>query len=335
MTNRGVPPEIEDAARRRSTARAEGDWSTADQLREEIEAAGWRVIDSGTAFRLVPASPPTVEVGGEIRYGRSDAVPSRLDEPATGIATVVFVASPDATETRRSLDGLIDGAPPGIDVVVIADGVGDDVVDAVGRASAGRSVSIERIRTSAPLGAGVVLSIGIRRSRAPVMVVLDPSVVPAGDVVTPLVHALDDPVVAVAGPFGLATTDLRRFEEVVATTEPVAAATIQGSLMAFRRVDAVARGPIDEGFRVSRNLDIWWSFVLRDEGDDRQPRRASVVPGLALERRERAARGGKSPGELARLTRRNFYRVLDRFGARQDLAVSAESRSLSGGSGPV
>ena len=36
--------------------------------------------------------------------------------------------------------------------------------------------------------------------------------------------------------------------------------------MAFRRLDAAARGPVDEAFRFYRNLDIWWSLVLRDAG---------------------------------------------------------------------
>ena len=95
MTRPEVPPPIEDAARRRAEARADADWATADRLRGEIEAAGWRVIDAAGRYRLELASPPDVEVGGEIRYGRSDAVPSRLDEPATGRATVVLVASAD------------------------------------------------------------------------------------------------------------------------------------------------------------------------------------------------------------------------------------------------
>ena len=47
--------------------------------------------------------------------------------------------------------------------------------------------------------------------------------------------------------------------------------------MAFRRADAAARGPLDERFRFYRNLDIWWSLVLRDEGEGSPPRRAVAV----------------------------------------------------------
>ena len=51
--------------------------------------------------------------------------------------------------------------------------------------------------------------------------------------------------------------------------------------MAFRRADAAARGPLDERFRFYRNLDIWWSLVLRDEGEGEPPRRAVALAGSA------------------------------------------------------
>jgi hypothetical protein len=311
-----VPAAIQDAARRRSEARAERDWTTADRLRDEIEAAGWRVIDSGVRYRLEPASPPNVEVEGEIRYGRSDAVPSLLGEPPSGVATVVLLASPDKAENRRAFLALAPAGTPGVDVVVVADGLEDGAL-----AGIDSSIEHELIRTSAVLGRGAAWNIGIRRSRAPVVVLLDPSIVPSGDVITPFVEALADPAVAVAGPFGLASADLRGFEEVIAEDETLDAAAIQGYLMAFRRADAAARGPADEGFRFYRNLDIWWSLVLRDEGRGREPRRAVVVPGLSIQRGEPAAWRTTRSGERNRLSKRNFYRVLDRFRERDDLAV--------------
>jgi hypothetical protein len=252
-----------------------------------------------------------VEVDGEIRYGRSDAVPSRLDEPPIGFATVVVPASPTASETARSLAALEAVLPPGAQVVVVADGVEPPATDA----------SHELVRTSAALGRGAALNIGIRRAAASIVVVLDPSIVPAGDVITPLVDQLRDPTVAIAGPFGLASTDLRHFEEVVPRSAAVEVVAIQGELMAFRRADAAARGPIDEAFRFYRSLDAWWSLVLRDEGEDRPPRRAVAIPGLGLERGEPATWRSTSAKERDRLSRRNAYRVLDRFGARLDLAV--------------
>jgi cysteinyl-tRNA synthetase len=325
-----IPEVVAEAASRRSDARAARDWATADRLRDEIEAAGWRVVDSGTAYRLEPASAPDVDVGGEIRYGRSDAVPSLLAEPPSGIASVVVVASGDPGETDQVLDALGATLPAGVDVILVADGLPDRALEGSrpdDLAARPGLTTFELVRTSAVLGQAAALNIGIRRARAEIVVVLDPCVTPTGDVVSPLVDALVDPTVAIAGPFGLVSSDLRRFDEVIAPADSaVDAAAIQGYLMAFRRSDAAARGPLDEGFRFYRNLDIWWSLVLRDESEDERDiavaRRALVVPGLPLTRAEPRAWLTTPPADRDRLSKRNFYRVLDRFRTRLDLAVS-------------
>ena len=316
---RGVPAEIEEAARERSEARAARDWARADELRAEIEAAGWKVVDSGTAYRLERAVALDVEVGGEIRYGRSDAVPSRLDEPPAGLASVVVVASPDAEETRDALRGLRDAAPQGVDVIVVADGLSDRTLEPLRPMLVETDATIELVRTSEPLGHAAALNAGIRRARASIVVVLDPSVVATGDVVTPLARTLDDPATAIAGPYGLVSADLRRFDEVDSPTRDATA--IQGYLMAFRRSDYVARGPLDEAFRFYRNLDIWWSLIVRDEGEDAPPRQAVVVGDVPVRRGEPHAWRFTVAADRDRLSKRNFYRILDRFRTREGLAA--------------
>jgi len=329
LTDR-IPPEVWEAAKQRSLARAGQDWAAADLLRKEIEAAGWRVVDAGTDFRLEQVATD-VEVGGEIRYGSSDAVPSRFDAPPAGIASVVIVASPDPTETRRALAALTTTAPAGVDGVLVADGLPDRILeglrtaDLAARDGADR-VPVELVRTSAPLGYAAALNIGIRRARGEVIVVLDPSIAVGEDIVSPLAAALADPSVAVAGPFGLVSTDLRRLDEVTAAGSPRDATAIQSSLMAFRRADAISRGPVDEGFRFYRNLDLWWSLVLRDEGEGAPPRRALVVPEMKLIRGEPSAWTAAPPAERDRLAKRNFYRVLDRFRTRLDMAMPGAAR---------
>jgi GT2 family glycosyltransferase len=337
------PPEIVAAARRRSEAREAQDWATADLLRAEIEAAGWRVVDSGTSSRLEALHPPEVVDGGIVRYGRSDAVPSRLAEPDDGFATVVIVGEADAGEVVRALDAARRTAPTGVSFVVVANGMASAAeaevergCAAVGeqgsRARPGDDAaakppggSFELVRTSARLGRATALNIGLRRARGAIVVLLDPGVEAQGDIVTPLARALDDPTVAVAGPLGFGSTDLRRFDEVVAPGPgPVTAAAIEGALMAFRRSDAAARGPLDEQLQVARNLDVWWSLVLRDEGEGVAPRRALVLPELPLGRHEPAVATPARKAEAERLAKRSFYRVMDRFGRRPDLAIPAD-----------
>jgi cysteinyl-tRNA synthetase len=142
---------------------------------------------------------------------------------------------------------------------------------------------------------------------------------PAGDVVAPLVAALDDATVAVFGGWGIVSTDLRKFEDAPAGDVDA----IEGYLQAFRRADFIERGPLDERFRFYRNLDIWWSLVLRDGGeDDDEPRRAVSLEGLPLERHEHRGWTSLPDEERDRQSKRNFYRIIDRFGSRRDLLVA-------------
>jgi cysteinyl-tRNA synthetase len=49
-----APPEVVDLAEQRQRARATRDFTTADQLREAIEAAGWEARDVEDGYQLVP-----------------------------------------------------------------------------------------------------------------------------------------------------------------------------------------------------------------------------------------------------------------------------------------
>jgi hypothetical protein len=313
MTRTRIPEAVLSAAHARSAARLARDWAEADRIRAEIEAAGWKVVDRGTDFALQPARPATTDDDSGVRYGASQDVPARFDEPPVGGATVVLVATDWAADLTRALRGLGKDSPAGTSIVVVADAPAVDQ-EALLPADDDR---IEVVRTSQRLGTAAAWNIGIRRSRGPNVVVVDTSVEPIGDIVTPLVGALDDASVGVAGGFGLVSGDLRSFEDGSAGD----VTAIGGYVIAFRRADAAARGPLDERFRFYRNLDVWWSLVLRDEGEGTPPRRAVAVEIPAI-RHEHRGWTSVPDAERARLSKRNFYRVLDRFGARRDLASS-------------
>jgi hypothetical protein len=320
MPRQRIPEEILTAAHERAAARAAHDWAAADRLRAEIEAAGWKIVDRGTDFALEPAAAPTLETDGVLRYGSSEAVPSRLDESDDGPATVVVVATDWPADVERCLSGLRPHLPEGVGVVVVADGPSpeQDAALPVGDVDD----RLEIVRTSARLGTGAAWNIGIRRATGRVVVILDGSVEPTGDVISPLVAALDDPTVGVAGGFGIVSPDLRRFEDA----PPGDVTAIEGYAMAFRRADAAARGPLDERFRFYRNLDIWWSLVLRDEGEGSHPRRAVAVA-IPAERHEHRGWTALPDAERDRLSKRNFYRIIDRFGGRRDLAAPTRAGS--------
>ncbi len=313
MTRTRIPDEVLAAAHQRAAARVAKDWVTADQLRAEIEAAGWTIVDRGTDFALSPSAPPDIEEGARVRYGASRNVPSRLDEPAVGLATVVLIATDWPADVERAVTALREHSPAGTSIVVVADGPSEEQAVALDELT-----GVETVWTSDRLGHGAATNIGIRRSIGPVIVLMDPSVEPTGDAITPLVGALDDPTVAVAGGWGLTSTDLRTFEEA----PPGDVDAIEGYLLAHRRDDAAERGPLDERFRFYRNLDIWWSLVLRDQGEGETPRRAVRVADLPVTRHEHRGWSSLDDEERARRSKRNFYRIIDRFGSRRDLLVT-------------
>jgi hypothetical protein len=311
MSRTRIPEEVLSAAHERSRARQARDWATADRLRGEIEAAGWTIVDRGTDFALSPTTPPDVEDGGRVRYGASTSVPSRLDEPAFGVATVVLVADAFREDLDRAVRALRGTAPAGITIVAVGDRSTIDDGDPPVQAE-----DLELVVTSDPLGHAASLNAGIRRASGPVVILLDASVEPTGDIVTPLVRALDDPTVGVTGGWGITSRDLRTFEAAPAGDVDA----IEGYAIAFRRHDYAERGPLDEKFRFYRNLDIWWSLVLRDQGEGTPARRALAIDLPAI-RHEHRGWTSVPDEERRRQSRRNFYRIIDRFGSRDDLLI--------------
>jgi hypothetical protein len=320
---------IEALADQRAAARAAREYARADSLRAEIEAAGWRIVDQGTAYRLEPAAPPTIEEVGVIRYGSATAVPSVLDLPATAAITVLLVADDWPGDLARTLGGLRAHAPAGTQIVIVA----NDPSPAQAAALASGSPELEPLVgaapqvlwTSARLGHAAALNVGLHRAGGAIVVLADTSIEPTGDALTPLIGALGDPDVAVAGAFGVVSSDLREFEEALGPEVDA----IDGRWLAFRRADLRSLGPLDEKFIVDRSFDRWWSLVLRAGADPGRPPRSALRLDLPLARHERHERHGPtslSVEERDRLSRRNFYRVLERFRDRTDLLSGPSAR---------
>ena len=174
----------------------------------------------------------------------------------------------------------------------------------------------ERVRAitlDPPLGFAAAVNAGIEAAVGDVIVLFDPGVELTGDAITPLVEKLRDPSIALAGPFGVSGKGT--VKEFGASDGPVVDA-IEGYCMAFRRADAIAAEGFDPRFRFYRIADIEFSFRLRDRVG-----RAVVLPHLPVEKHEHRLWEATEPAERDRLSKRNFYRFLDRWGKRDDLLV--------------
>ncbi|HET9249025.1 MAG TPA: glycosyltransferase, partial [Actinomycetota bacterium] len=237
--------------------------------------------------------------------GRLDAreVPSVLDEPATADVSVHWVVEGWPEDVVRALRGFR-ANQGGRDVqYVVADVTGADAADY------GEGVEVLELRTGT--GWGAACNAGLRRSRGRIVLVMDGSVEPTGDAFAPLEAALEDPGVGVCGPFGISTEDLREFHE----SEGPEVDAIEGYLMAFRRDVIRDVGLFDEKFRWYRTADIEASFRIKEAG------LRAVRVDVPVAKHEHRMYHATPQAERDRLSKRNYYRFLERFRDRYDLLV--------------
>ena len=292
-----VPDEVHALADERQRARTAKDFARADTLRDRIAELGFRVVDGpqGPTFEpMARAAPARV---------RAHEVASVLDRPPTVDASVHWVVEGWPEDVVRALEGFRADEGGRRVQYVVAD------VTETDPAVYGDDVEVLPLETGT--GWGAARNAGLRRSRGRIVLVMDGSVEPTGDVLGPVEAALADPTVGVCGPFGIVTHDLRSFEE---SSGPEVDA-IEGYLMAFRRDVLRDAGLFDEKFRWYRTADIECSFRVRDRG-----LRALVVD-APVARHEHRAWHQTDPAERDRLSKRNYYRFLERFRGRTDLLV--------------
>lgn len=292
-----IPDEVRALADERQRARTAKDFARADALRDRIAEMGFRVVDGaqGPTFEpIAPDAPARV---------RAHDVASVLDEPPTVDASVHWAVDGWPEDVVRALEGFRAHEGGRRVQYVVTD------VTETDPAVYGDDVEILPLETGT--GWGAARNAGLRRSRGRIVLVMDGSVEPTGDVLGPVEAALADPTVGVCGPFGIVTHDLQSFEE---SSGPEVDA-IEGYLMAFRRDVLRDAGLFDEKFRWYRTADIECSFRVRDRG-----LRALVVD-VPVARHEHRAWHQTDPAERERLSKRNYYRFLERFRGRTDLLV--------------
>lgn len=304
MEGRGAPREVVDLAAARARARTARDWQAADGLKARIEAAGWQVVDSGVDFTLRSARPLDVEDAGRTCYGSPDSVPSLAGESETPGTTVVVVLPTASGSPAATISAVHEHSPDGCHLVVVASREVDP---------AELTAASEVIWTATSFSAGAALRAALRRVTSEVIVVLDPRLVPTGDVVTPLREVLAEPDVAIAGATGSDSIDLWHYEPASGDVSVVC-----DGCYAFRRRDVLQREPPDDRLALAGSVATWLSLLLREGHDDAPARRAVVV---ALPLAERPHDEADTRIEHPRLARRDAYRIADRFRGRDWLGA--------------
>jgi GT2 family glycosyltransferase len=294
------PPEVAGLVAERQAARGRRDFAAADAIRDRLRQAGWLVRDTPDGPELAPAPPyQTVDP--------ATLAPCWADPDRHEISVVVHVAGwpEDVARAVRALaahHGRLD-----YELVLVADGAGE----ATGRALEDLARADPRVRVlhlDPAVGFGAAMNLAMSQARGRVLVWLDPHVEATGDLLRPLLAALDRPGAGLAGGWGVTTTSMLEFE---ADDGPEVDA-VEGYLLAVPRALA-ARVEVDPKDRYYRNADLDYCFAVRALGY-----RATRVAVPATRHRHRGYHD-TDPAERDRASRKNYDRFLGRWKERTDL----------------
>jgi cysteinyl-tRNA synthetase len=305
-----LPDAVRVLVDEREELRQRRAFGEADRLRERIAAAGFHVRDTRRGPAVVPLlAAPTARLDG---VHSSRDLPSLLAEPDALEFTIVVVGRDDMASLRRCADSVLRQAGNHrIELIVIDNGSSDGTAEWLDEL-ARRDARVRPVRSDHNLGMGAARNCGLRTARGTYVVLVDTSVEFTGDVLSSLMRVLDEPSTGVAGAFGVKSDNLRDFEDAA----PPDVDAVEGYLMAMRRERVRDVGLMDEKFRFYRHLDLDYSFAFRAKGY-----RNRIVADVPVRRHEHTDWERTPPDERDRLSKRNFYRFLKKYGDRTDLLL--------------
>ena len=306
-----VPPEVTALVQERNGLRQRKEYREADAIRERIRPMGYELRDVKGGTNILPL-PVWANARGMI--SSSGDVLSLLDQPDEAGFTIGIVTRRGWDELRRCVDSVRHWTE-GVSAQIIVVDNGLDEVE--GRALDEIAAADQRIRVLHAdhfLGAGAGRNVVLKQAQGRFVVLLDTSVELTGDVFSPLRAILEDSRSGVAGRWGAMTEDLRDFEEAKSSGEVDA---VEGYVLAFRREIVRETGLLDEKYRFYRHLDLDFSLAVRSRGY-----RAVINTDLPVARHEHVDWSQTPPEERERLSKRNFYRFLRKWGKRNDLLVA-------------
>ena len=305
----GIPADILALSHERDELRRRGKYDRADALKRQIEEAGYGIKDNPHGAHLIVL--PSVEVDGVV-YRTARQLPSLLDEGDQCEFSVNILANTNFEETKRCLESVLRCiGNHDIEIILVDNRSQDELIDWF-KALQRDDMRLHMLCTSRPLGEAEARNTGLKQSRGKYILLLESSVELTGDVCTPLEHVLADSNVGITGLKGLSTEDLHHFEESAA----LEVEAIEGSCMAFQRKLLKKIGLFDERFRFPYYMDIDFNFAVRTSGVQ-----AVVTPNLQMISHPQLQEVHLSDAERTRLTKRNFYRFLEKWGHRDDLLL--------------
>ena len=310
-----ISDAVANTQTRRAVLRAQGDYSTADSIRQQLNDEGFVLEDAISSTRTRPKSPLEKLQNVWREISSSKEVSSLLGVPDKLKFSVGIVACNYLSDVQRCIQSVLPlGGKHSLEIIVVDNGSTDGTSSWL-EDQAIHHPSIRVIHTDHILGEAAAKNILLKQSLGTYLVLMDTSIEAKADFLEPLAEVLSDESVGIAGPWGLRTEDMHHFQEI----KEGKADAIQAYCFAFRRDLIPEVDFMRESFRFYRNLDLEYSFCFLDKGY-----RAIALGSLPLERHEHRVWTTLAEEERENLSRDNFRRFLKRWGDRQDLLLQSK-----------
>lgn len=283
-----APDSVHELARARQAARAEKNFALSDQLRDEIAALGFEVVDVASGYELRPKKRfPVYESTRDIR-------PINSGKFEITAAIIVEGFHEDAITCIKSIKSNSQCA---IAVLVIGD-PGDLVNELDARTSL--------VQVNENFGWGENANALLRNITSDYVIVLDPSTTFTGDAITPVLEELKKrDFVAVGWRGGLVNLedDWRSIDDKGAGEVDV----LFSYFIGMHREDALAARGFSNRAVFYRNADIEFSLNLRHSNG------RLLQMDLPLEQGRHHGYHDSDPDYRDAQSKKNYDRILERF----------------------
>ena len=315
---RETPAQVGAHLEQHNSLRNAGSYGESDALRQHIASHGYVVEDRKAGASVRPKTPVEYMSGRFLSVSSPKEVESYLDQPPTLDFSMVAVVSDYMEDVKRVTRSALTWAQGhNAELVVVDNGSTDGAAEWLEELRASDS-RVNVIHTDHVIGEGAAKNIGLKQCRGRTVLMLDPSVEVIGDILTPVDRWLDDERVSMVGPWGVCTDDIHHFHDEVTSGESDA---MQAYCQGFRRSLLNEVGLMRECFRFYRNLDLDFSFQIKDLGH-----RIFAVDDLPILRHEHRVWAALDEGQRNALSFKNFKRFFKRWGDRGDLLVASSAQ---------
>jgi hypothetical protein len=292
-----IPEGVADLAAQRARARADKDFAASDALRDRIAALGWSVRDTSDGQVLAELPP----------YPVLRELPDRSGEQATHGCTVALLVEGWPEDVRTCVEALLAHGPEDLRVALLENGETDAGAAVHELAQHPR---VEELHLGDAVGYAQARNALSRWDCAEVHVQMDVSTVLEGPAITLLLDALGH-TYAAAGWRGVSVDDgWLSFSDAPAGEVEA----LLGYLVAVRRSVAL-EVPLPPKARFYRNVDLEWSFLLRDAGH------RLVAVDLPVRQDRHRGYHDSDPELRDRESKKTYDRFLQRFRGREDLRL--------------